>query len=337
MKNSRLIVVLGMHRSGTSALTRGLQVMGVRLGDRMIPPIEGNNSKGFWEDIDLNNLNTAILRSIGSSWNHLEPITLNDVETLRNKGYFLRAFELLRQKVGDAPVFGVKDPRIPKLLPFWKGVFSHCQFDVSYILAVRHPLSVAKSLGKRDGFDSGKSYLLWLGHVLTSLTDIVGEKRVVVDYDRLMESPDREMIRIAKCVNLEIDPKALQFYKTEFLDQGLRHTVYDPDDLLLDNACPPIVHEVYTALLDVAADKANLDDVELQEKVARWSEEFERLKPLMGVIDRLNAQLAVVYNSPSWKITWPLRVMARQLQRAKRRIELVVCAITRAGGVKNMF
>jgi hypothetical protein len=83
--NRRLIVVLGMHRSGTSALTRGLQVMGVTLGDRMMPPVEGNNAKGFWEDIDLNALNVEMLNAIDSV----------DIEILRKQGYFLRAIELL--------------------------------------------------------------------------------------------------------------------------------------------------------------------------------------------------------------------------------------------------
>ena len=62
-KPQRLIVVLGMHRSGTSAMTRGLQVMGVDLGDRMMPPVAGNNAKGFWEDIDLNALNIEMLQA----------------------------------------------------------------------------------------------------------------------------------------------------------------------------------------------------------------------------------------------------------------------------------
>ena len=56
----RLIVVLGMHRSGTSAITRGLQVMGVGLGDRMMPAMP-DNVKGFWEDVDLNALNMEML------------------------------------------------------------------------------------------------------------------------------------------------------------------------------------------------------------------------------------------------------------------------------------
>ena len=61
MKHTRLIVILGMHRSGTSAITRGLQVMGVSLGNNLMPPMEDVNAKGFWEDIDLVALNVEIL------------------------------------------------------------------------------------------------------------------------------------------------------------------------------------------------------------------------------------------------------------------------------------
>ena len=198
MDRQRLIVVLGMHRSGTSAITRGLQVMGVGLGDRLIPPVEGNNPKGFWEDIDLNSLNAEMLSACDSDWHYVAAIDSIDVERLREQGHVLRAAELLRQKVCSAPIFGFKDPRVAKLLLFWKGVFSSCQFDVSYIVVLRHPLSVAKSLANRDGIEPEQSYLLWLGHVMTSLTGSAGNKRILVDYDRLMQSPDHELNRIAK-------------------------------------------------------------------------------------------------------------------------------------------
>ena len=155
VKNDKLIVVLGMHRSGTSAITRGLQAMGVRLGNRLMPALEGNNPKGFFEDIDLNALNIEILSAIDSDWCHLAAIDSIDIQILRKQGYFLRASELLRQKISGASVFGFKDPRVAKLLPFWKCVFSHCQINVSYVWRCwRNPLSVVKSLGKRDGIDA---------------------------------------------------------------------------------------------------------------------------------------------------------------------------------------
>jgi GT2 family glycosyltransferase len=287
MKNNKLIVVLGMHRSGTSAITRGLQVMGVRLGNRLIPPMEGNNPKGFFEDIDLNALNIEMLSAIYSDWCHLAAIDSIDVEILRKQGYFLFAIELLKQKVSAAPVFGFKDPRVAKLLPFWKEVIRHCQINVSYVLAVRNPLSVVKSLSKRDGIDAEQSYLLWLGHVITSLTGSAGDKRVIVDYDRLMLSPDRELMRIAKCTDLEIDPTELQSYKSDFLDQGLRNTVYDVNDLLSDAACPPLVREMYAVLLDVGSDKTQIEDPKFQKLIKHWKTKFEFLKTSLILADRL--------------------------------------------------
>ena len=63
-----------MHRSGTSAITRGLQVMGVELGDNLMPALKGDNDKGYWEDIDLNALNIEMLSAIGSRWDCVSPI-----------------------------------------------------------------------------------------------------------------------------------------------------------------------------------------------------------------------------------------------------------------------
>jgi glycosyltransferase involved in cell wall biosynthesis len=290
MKNNKLVVVLGMHRSGTSAITRGLQVMGVELGDKLMPPIEGNNPKGFWEDVDLNALNVEILSTINNDWYCLKPISLSDIQILNEKGYFERAIDLLRQKAEGRNIFGIKDPRISKLLPFWKEVFNYCQFDVSYVIALRHPLSVASSLAKRDGFEIEQSYFLWLSHVITSLTNSAGVNRVLVDYDRLMHSPDHELERIAKNTGLEIDSAKLESYKYDFLEHGLRHTVYDVNDLVNDS-CPAIVREVYFSLLDVASEKTDLG--EFESKIALWSDELERHTSPYLLIDRLITQRTV--------------------------------------------
>lgn len=285
--NNKLVIILGMHRSGTSAITRTLPVLGVALGDRLIPSIEGNNAKGFWEDIDLNDFDNEILAAIGSHWSHLSMLTDTDLDILRRDGYFLRAVELLRKKVGDTRYFGFKDPRMAKLLPFWRAVFDHCRFEVDYLLAIRHPLSVARSLNKRDHMEIEQSYLLWLGHVIPSLTQSLGCRRLVVDYDRLMHFPDLQLQRMAACFKLDIDAPALQAYKHEFLDEELRHTVYAVEDLLLDPACPPLVHEVYAQLLEVANDRDDLATPEWNERIARWAAEYTRLTTSLRLADKL--------------------------------------------------
>ncbi|MEZ7943527.1 MAG: hypothetical protein QMC20_06265, partial [Halioglobus sp.] len=83
--NDRLIVVLGMHRSGTSAITRALKVLGVDLGGRLLLAADGDdgdNETGFWEDIDFNGLNIELLRVIDKDWFYTSPVTQIDLEIL---------------------------------------------------------------------------------------------------------------------------------------------------------------------------------------------------------------------------------------------------------------
>lgn len=287
LQKQRLIVVLGMHRSGTSVVTRGLQVMGVQLGEQLLEPIPSVNAKGFWEDRDIYLLNVEMLAQFNQEWFHLAVLTPTDVQALHQAGYFLRAVEILQQKTRDIPVFGFKDPRMAKLLPFWKAVFDHLHFDVSYILVIRHPLSVAKSLAKRDHFPQQQSHLIWLTYVFSSLKDSQNTQRVIINFDALMLSPEQQLSRLAKFLRLEIDARELQHYTSEFVEPGLRHTIYEECDLQSDPTCPPIVSELYSQLSEVAQDNISLEDTRLQNKIALWADEFERLSPTIALLDSL--------------------------------------------------
>ena len=292
--NRRVIVVLGMHRSGTSAITRGLQVLGASLGENLMPPAVDNNEKGFFEDIEINALNIQALHAIGSEWFYLVPITSHDVQFLRENGYILQAVELLRKKIESANIFAFKDPRIAKISLFWNQVIEHLQLDVSYVIALRHPLSVVKSLEKRDGFFPEHSYFLWLDHVLESLRGSTGKSRVLIDYDRLIKSPDIELSRLADAFHLHVNHIELEDYKNNFLDPALRHTVYSPEDLLLDAACPPIVYEVFTKLLGVASGEVSIDDPSLQREIAALIAEFDRLKTIFKLVDKQHNKIATL-------------------------------------------
>ncbi len=279
-----------MHRGGTSLMTRGLAVMGVELGNNFIPTIDEVNKKGFWEDRDFNAFDEELLGALKTTWHNLAPIDADDVKTLRDQGYLLRAIKLIRKKTNGVPIFGFKDPRASKLLPFWREVFSNGNFDVSYVITIRHPLSVVKSLSKRDGFEQEQGYLLWLGHVITILSDSVNHKRVMVDYDCLMQSPDKELRRIAKDLSLEVDNAELTVYIREFLDPGLRHTTYSLCDLQKEKLCPPLVQEIYANLLDVTTGRVLMDNDLLQRKVVSWVNQYWCLRPLLTFIDKISAR-----------------------------------------------
>ena len=70
---TRALVVVGMHRSGTSAVTRLLNLLGTDLPRDLMPPLEGDNALGFWEGREISEAHDALLEAAGSSWHDLAP------------------------------------------------------------------------------------------------------------------------------------------------------------------------------------------------------------------------------------------------------------------------
>jgi len=283
----RLIVVVGMHRSGTSAITRGLLALGVDLGDNLMPAAPGVNEKGFYEDMEINRLNIELLNAFGSDWDALSilPEALFHRENLAP--FKLRAVELLRTKMGRQP-FAFKDPRIGRLLPFWRSVFRRLDVEPIYIVAIRHPMSVALSLQMRDGFDTEKSHYLWLEHILPAILETSDAARVIVDFDLLMADPNAQLQRLAQRLSLPFDPhaNAIEEYINEFLDNNLRHTAFEFEDLRIDPSVPVDVIKAFEILLRVGRDEIDVDAPEVEDTLRRLSVRMQELSPALNYITR---------------------------------------------------
>lgn len=293
VKNKKLIVVLGMHRSGTSAITRGLKVLGADFGKNLQAPMSGVNDKGFFEDNDIVTINVEALLILSHDWHTLSPITRAQLKNDSLAELRLRAIELLREKMQSVNVFAIKDPRLARLLPFWQDIFDALNIDVSYVIAVRNPLSVAKSLVKRDNIEKEKSCYLWLEHVLPSILETSGKRRVVVDYDNMLDQPRIELARIAKALGLKADlhPDELITYVKKFLDIGLRHAEFDINELTSDPSIPKSVVSVYLALVKVGAGKWSLEKTEVQDCVQQAAMHLNELAPALSYMTRQDVKI----------------------------------------------
>ncbi|MGL4463498.1 MAG: sulfotransferase family protein, partial [Planctomycetia bacterium] len=148
MKNA--LLVLGMHRSGTSALTRVMSLLGVDLPTNLLPANEGNET-GHWESSEIVAVHDEMLEALGSSWD--DPLALPPVwfDSDAAEPYRRRLLELLRRDFADVDSFVVKDPRICRFVGFWTKLLADFDARPRFVLPLRHPLEVAASLKKRGG------------------------------------------------------------------------------------------------------------------------------------------------------------------------------------------
>lgn len=283
-----LIVVLGMHRSGTSAVTRSLKTMAVSLGDRLMPPVPGINDKGFYEDLDLVALNERMLEACGYSWDSVTPILPSDVDRLINQGFLLEALTFLRSRLASYPLFGIKDPRIAKLMPFWQKVFSEGGINVRYVMAYRNPLSVVQSLEARDEFARTKSFLLMADYLLTSLSLLKTDCVVMVDYDRLLADPRGQLAALSSELGLSLDPDELERYCNQFLEPALRHSRFAARDVQLDPAAIALLKDVHTALCAVLDGSTTLQALVESDQLLTWQQELERWRAALQLLDTLD-------------------------------------------------
>lgn len=265
-RKKKIIVVLGMHRSGTSAVTRSLAVLGVKIGDNL-HPAGPDNPKGFWENRECLAINEELLRHFNSAYDCLDLRIENIAADPFLKGLKEQATQLIHRQLNESTgPWGFKDPRTCRLLFFWQEVFQAVQCDVCYILVSRNPLSVAASLAKREQMPEIKSYLLWLQHVVPAVMETEGQERVIVDYDNFMDSPFDQLSRISSALQLMTPDREGDLFKdffSNFLEKGLCHTRFRESDLISDNKAPQEVVVAYQLLSRLARDEVEWNDPEV--------------------------------------------------------------------------
>lgn len=264
----RVILVLGMHRSGTSAITRSLEVLGVNLGDRLRTP-RSENPKGFWEDLDFNDINADVLKYFGLDWHTLGYITPDELRSERLEPLMSRATDFLRTRLEKCSVLGLKDPRASRILPFWEAVFQRLDIMPCYVIASRNPLCIAESLKARDGFPLMKGVLLWLEYMLGSLSHSSSSPRIVVEYDCVLDDPKRELSRMAQTLHLPFHPDENTFaeYSNNFLSKSLRSTNFSLQNLLDEPNIPSIIKNLYSIAHNAAHENININSNSTSEEI----------------------------------------------------------------------
>jgi hypothetical protein len=310
------IIVVGVGRSGTSAITRGVQALGVELGDHL-RPAGGKNPTGFFEDQDLLAINRRVKRLLHIRGDSVRLIGSDEWDAPAMRSLQQEAIETVRRRFGQYALWGYKYARTLRLLPFWREVFAAVHLDVRYVVALRNPLSVARSRAQLDPQrgTQEQSDLEWLVNVVPYFRELRGRPFVVADYDLVLADPGPQLRRIAAALALPVTEQiddAIEAYAGQFLRPGMRHSVFS--ERHLHGRVNELTTAAYLWLRRLATDEGDAADPLL------WSEweEIERrlvaLAPVLRHLDRVQAEL----RRAQWNPFGPVRAAVRAWRRYRR-------------------
>ncbi|MDP5292272.1 hypothetical protein Q9290_08225 [Oceanimonas sp. CHS3-5] len=214
------IIVLGMHRSGTSALTGTLEKIGVMLPQDLWPAQE-DNPKGFFEGQKVVDINTRVIAANGSNYDDTRfNITISEESIVQHLD---EAKNFIQEEFSYSKCFALKDPRMCITFPFWERVLLELGITIKVVIPYRNPFEVSRSLKKRNNFSTEKSLLLWAKHLLLAEKYSRIYPRYFISFNSLMANTADILPELAHFVEVELSKNTIATVKEQFLDPTLKH------------------------------------------------------------------------------------------------------------------
>jgi len=217
------LLIIGMHRSGTSAIAGSMSIAGYNVG-KNIMSAKDDNEKGFFENKSIYDFNQNILNQLQLSWHQT---IFPEIRWWQDEQFIPLKQELahiIKNEFGDAQNILIKDPRISILLPLYLEVLEHIQITPKIIIAIRNPLEVAASLKKRNEFSHSKSMLLWMDTTLKAIDYSKSLTHSILHFDAFLEKPITHIKQIDQLLSLEFTLNEQTKTQIEnFVEKKLKH------------------------------------------------------------------------------------------------------------------
>lgn len=272
------LVVLGMHRSGTSSVAGTLALLGAAAPKSLLEA-RPDNPKGFWESLAVIDLNDRILQAGESWWNDWRKFDLAKLAEVQRAALQAEIPGLLRSEFGDAQTIVLKDPRLCRLWPLWEPMLEGAGYDARYILPVRSPVEVARSLAARNGFSLAEGVALWLTHVLAAEQATRGRPRRITLWADFMRDwrRERQLIEDTLAIDLSSGDASLDAAVDDFLAPDLQRQrgATDLEQETYGHAWAVEGFELFSAL---ALD----DSASTYRRIDALSQRFETARDLFG-------------------------------------------------------
>ena len=271
MGRSTAILVVGMHRTGTSAVARTINLLGADIGTCLLPAVHGDNARGYWEQQDIVRLNDECLQHFGGSWNDPRPLPWEWLQDDWLRDWKNRASNVLREQFEGQDLIVIKDPRLARLLPLWLDTLKQSNFDPKVLITLRHPSEVAASLRHRseNQLDVTAAHQLWLRYLVELATCSRDVPRAWVRYDHLLANWRTELAALDQVLGIKW-PVSIKHAAAEidaFLDRDLQHQRAGQEVIDLENPAVAATCRAYREILEC------LDSGENPDRVINWAEQ----------------------------------------------------------------
>lgn len=294
------IVVLGMHRSGTSALAGVLNILGADVPKKLMDP-NPDNPKGYFESSAIYDLHRDLLKSAGARWDDWLPITPKWFTSSTAETFRAQASQTLTHEYGASRLFVLKDPRICRLVPFWQATLEDLGVTPRFLLTLRHPLEVASSLQRRDKFDQSLGLLIWLRHALQAEADTRGQRRCFTSYSELLGNWGHVAEKVQDQLGVTLPRMSLNVVPEvdDFLSTPLRKFREDPATLLKNPLVAAWIRETYAILDRWAQDGEDEGD---HARIDAILADFNATGPIFfGIVQASRTNKALLQKAETWQ------------------------------------
>ncbi len=323
--NQKAICIIGMHRSGTSTISRAVNLLGAYLGEDadMVQPRE-DNPEGFWERPDIVDLDDRMLAAWKKDWDCLAPQPDGWQGSEAARPFREEAKRLLSTQFSGKPLWAWKDPRTTMVFEIWKEAVAELNTELACLFVVRNPLDVARSHQKRDSFSLEKGFGIWFNYNLAALRSTADVKRSFISYDRFLAGWQTELKRCALELGIvwPADDTELKAKMNGFIKPGLRHSQSGVKELRESGAPGPVV-DLYSLLENALApgfapdgsfnERLSALAAEYSEYAAMFRSDMEALWEHRRKVPALNAEIDRLNREKAQLIS--------QIEERERRIE----------------
>jgi hypothetical protein len=227
------VTILGPHRSGTSMITRLLNLCGLFLGTGAELGMTGEqNPKGYWEHIAFVDINQRLLAQFGGTLYDPPVLPPQWWEMAEVQPLVEEARTLTSQSFAGQAQWGWKDPRTTLTVPFWRQVLP----DLCFVVTLRNPLDTAASIidHSQERLSRRKAVALWQHYTELALWNTQPQERILVCYEDFLPDPRPALAPVLQFLGLPaiVPGSARDLALQGFVDAALKHHQHTDAEVL---------------------------------------------------------------------------------------------------------